>query len=331
MINRKDNHLYYILSYFFLIQLSFVLVILSVNFLFPFSGDYFNYISEFITGGTGRFELGYRTVTSIYTLIVSRTESSFLYLWVLFAFFSINIKIYAAYLINKKTIFSFFICYVIYAFLLHETNQIRASLGLSFSLLSMYYIFNNSNKKGFVLIVLGCLFHSSMCLFLSVFVVKYFIDRSLYKLFVILTSLLSLFIYIVFDPNLLGGINPLMMVYSSASLDYSFNLYYLLVLTAILFFGMLVFNSISKLSQSLCFFYLLLFLLAISLSTFPIIAVRVMDIATVVAIYFVHSVTLKMKFSIRNIMVINLYIFIYVLCVSRSYIFFTTDTIYRFN
>lgn len=228
-------------------------------------------------------------------------------------------------MVNPHSLISFYICYLTYPFILHESTQFRAAIGIAFIMLGLYNLLLNRNRVAIILFLISVSFHYSMLIFYLPFYL-------IYKNYTVLRSVSILLSYAVvcfllFDPEIMLGINPLMSVYSEKGLNHEFNRYYLVVLYLIAFIGYLTIKSShDRFSKFYWIVYFYLFSFAIALSNTPIIAVRVMDVGTVVALYFVHSLRFNATFLNKT-----LYLLIYILCLSRGYIFISTDTVYRFT
>jgi hypothetical protein len=211
-------------------------------------------------------------------------------------------------------------------FLLHESNQLRVSIALIWGILSIWAGFKGNARTSFLLAIVSCFFHYSMIVFFIPFIIHRYVDRYTTQQLLSVIISVGILMFFIFDPRLLSSINPLMETYFTASLEYSFNKVYLLVLITIQIIGVSQFRELNRNSQVLLLFYFSLFVLALSLYHIPIISVRIMDIATVIALYFVHSI--KFSWKVHRL---SLYFLVYVLCFARFYIFITTDTIYKFS
>jgi hypothetical protein len=92
------------------------------------------------------------------------------------------------------------VCYFSHAYLNKELIQIRAGLVSSLFLLCLYYISVGRNKLTLTLVFVGSLFHTSMLIFLTTYIVNYFLkfnrDKIIkFSLVVLLLSLVLAFIF----------------------------------------------------------------------------------------------------------------------------------------
>lgn len=305
------------------IILTYLFVIFSSLYVYPYSGDYVEYLQNFLGDGGERFELGYRALVAIFTSIFQRNELNFLIFLSILSFTSVFIKAYAFKVSVKTNIFLFSIVYLPIFFLLHEANQVRISFALGIALFGIAITAKGYRKTSFCVFIVAILFHYSVVLLSVFYVYYYFYDkRNLVKL---LTLIISLFFFLLVDISFLSEVNPLVDKYLKANLEYRFHPVYILLLVLIMVIGFKRSSKQTVFQDALLNTFFTIFCIAYSLSFAPIIAVRVMDISCLVAFFYVFSLKLTLKLSM-----LILYFLIFVISISRFFIFITTDTIYRF-
>lgn len=314
-----------LLAFIILFAVSFIVVLLAIIYIFPFSGDYFEYYKNFMGLGGERFEIGYKAVQGFYQLIFpSKSEINFLMFIAVLSMLSLSLKCIVATTIQPNIILVFMFVYFPYLFLLHEANQIRASLAIAVAVLAILFMYKNRTTMAVFTVFVSILFHYSMVLFFIPLVFLIFHKHTM-KLYYA-SGLLIVCLLSVFDPALLGNINPLVNKYIVSALDYSFNPFYIILLSSIFIIGLTRYRQQSQFQNALLNGYFITFCFAMALSNIPIIAVRIMDIANVIGFYYVFSI--KISSSIK---VLVLYLLLFAIALPRFYVFMTTDTIYKFG
>lgn len=311
----------------FVLACSIGITTLGAIFIFEHSGDYEAYRDSFAGLGGERFEIGYRVLSVIFAKLFGGDHLGLTIYLVSLSIFSLYIKLSIIAEENRQfpLILVFIAIYTAYFFLLHESNQVRVSVGIAFGLWASQKASQNKDKRALLLLALGTCFHYSIALFALPLFFKYFLIRRKISFALITSGIIILVISITFNPLALGNLNPLMTRYADFNLDYQFNTVYLALLFSIILMGYLNISKMSQFSLILYLSYIFMFLLALSLMKTPIVAVRVMDIANVMAFFSVFST--RFTWSLSSFF---LYLLPIGIAIPRCYVFLTTDTILKF-
>jgi len=318
----KHAKLYFLIT----LILIFVADLFAVYFIYPYSGDYKEYFIHFSGNHGERFELGYRALVYSFNMISGGSESAFLFFLFSVSFITLFIKSFVLYRMNPKSLIIFIVLYLLYLFLLHEANQIRISIGLAFGILSIYFLSRKKIYHSVWMLMIGCLFHLSLVIF-AISYAAYYAEVTKKKLLLYIGfGVGAVLIYIIFDPLILIKVNPLIEKYITFNLEYSFNGFYLFLLFQLGFIGGLSYKHASQFGKLVFHTYVMVFVLALSFSAIPIISVRIMDIASFLAFYYVLS--FQFTFKPR---VFVLYLTIMSIVIPRFLVFMYTNTIYNFS
>ena len=325
MVNRNSNKIQIGLC---LIIVAFFIAIvdcLSVLYIYPYSGDFENYFLQFSGEGGERFEVGYRIIVSFFNFMLGTDKNSFLVFLFVVSFVTVFLKSFVVFSLNQKGVFLFLCVYFIYPFLLHEANQVRISIGVSFGVLFFLFLSQNRMFLSFFALLIGCFFHASIIIFAIAYIIRFAIFRRKILAFYLISVVLLVVVYNLFDPLLFSGINPLMSKYSVFNLEYTFNRPYLFSLVMLALLGAINYRHASMFGKVAYHSFVVIFLLALSLSGVPIVAVRVMDIANVISFFYVFSFCFSIKARVAF-----LYVNLAFISIARFLVFMYTDTIYNF-
>jgi len=308
----------------FLLLICIVLInVASTQVLFPFSGDYSSYLSHYSGSGGERFEPLYKGLVLIFNYILGYSEASFLFFMVVVSSITLFGKAYVSYRINPASLVFFCLIYLIYFYLLHEANQVRVSIGLSFSIVSIYFLSKDNYLKYLFLMFIAIGFHYSMALFLMAFFVHKGVKKNRIKLMYLVIVLSTVLIHFLLDYGILGKINPLINTYLDFNLEYKFNPFYLTLLLLLGYLGAA--NNLPYFGRLMYHLFIFLIIVALSIRFIPILSVRIMDLVNVVGLFFVASTRFSLKLK-----PFFLYLTMASIAIPRFYIFVTTDTIYNF-
>lgn len=323
-MNKKIGQTTSIINLQVVVVVSFVWVIFCYFSIFKYSGDYQNYLAYYLGAGGDRFELGFKwLVEGGRVLLPEKNETYFLFFLAMISFVTLSVKAVVAYSIRRENIFFFFLMYVIYLFLLHEANQVRASIALAVAAIVLYFLFKRQFYLATLFFFVSVLFHWSMLVFLVPLFVYRLQRRPVVLWGAVFVGLLG--VVVLLDVSVLSKINPMAARYVEFNLGYRFHPGYILILTLIVIVGLLNVFRQNSFSNVLYQSYVILFLLSLSLIKVPIFAVRIMDIANIVMFYYV--VSLRFDFRLERL---ALFVLLMSVAIPRFYVYMSTDSIYRF-
>ena len=256
----------------------------------------------------------------IISMIVHSMNFDFTLLLFIFCFFSILLKIYALILAKKDRIvegegFIYFLLFYFFCFFaLWDLTQIRASLSISFLMIS-FFVYPTYSK--FCLKLLALLSHYSISFVLFFEFIYYVVNRNI-LLHIIFTTIFCVCLYFLI------GFTPY-AVYDSLSYSESFNplsfknLFIVFSFLMILFFyknydsNYYFVKKLSALSISLLIMYYIFGL------RYPSVAIRVADLSlffSLLSLTFIRN---------NSVLMIYKYISLIILSVYFTYIFYIAD------
>jgi len=289
------------------------LLLFSIYELVPTSADYNEYLKYYNGFGGERFGIGFKLLMDFFKFV---NFSSLLVVWFFIALMTMSIKLYIVYRIKNNNVLLFFILYGSSYFFLHESVQLRACLGLTFSILAVYLFSCSKYFFGITALITAVFFHSSCLVFLGVLPVIFCIKKNilLYGYFIVISFCIYIFYFI--DLTMLAVFNPLVMDYVNYAELTKFSLLSVSLILAygFIIFGMLNYKNTNLFGKIIFNFYILLIGMVIALSTVPVIAIRVGDIMNLLPYFYIitfdKSLKLRYLFLLIMIAIMTLHKFI---------------------
>lgn len=300
----------------------FILVALILFYVAAFRGenvdrDYGSYVLAF--NEENIFASIFEPTFLFFSFIVKTFLSNkVIYIFILYAFFGVIIKLFSIYQISSFPFFSVLL-YFSYFFTLQEMTQIRVGAALSFFLMSLPYLFSKNWKFFFALISISFCFHfSTFFLFFLIFINPKKINKTHWLAFLVISIFASFslktFLQYVFESFDFWIFQSKILAYgdnNSAELNV-FNFWIILRIFIALFLLAKIdlINSHNKYSILLLKIYLLSICFYYIVSFNPIFATRINDILGIVEIVLFPS----MIFVFNPKFIGKLILFMYALC-----------------
>jgi len=306
MLNNNYNARVRLMRNIFTFTILYIFLITTIFFLIPTSADYPNYLKYFNNIGGERFAIGFKVLIDFFKFLFIQDLQV---VWFLIILMTMSIKLFIVYNIKRKNILLFLLLYTVSYFLLHESIQLRACIGLSFAILSLYFYSKSYYFFGILAILVGSLFHSSVLIFLLGLYVVFFIKNSILKYGYIIAISISYYIYSFFDLTILSVFNPLVEDYVKYAEETNFNLFSISLLLAYIFvfFAIINYKNSTYFGKIILHTYLLLMLIVIAVSSAPIISIRIGDMMNLLPYFYLISfdVSSKLRYlSLLGIVVI---------------------------
>ncbi len=220
--------------------------------------DYYNYISG----------ISYTFLEPSYFLIVKISKFLFngpIGVFIIYSILGVSLKGIAIKKLTKYYTVSL-ILYFGSFFLLHEMTQIRVGVASGILLLSILYIKEEKFIKFILSMVVGCLFHYS----LIIFVPFYFVDRYKINKFAYIGSLVGIYIITLAGINFLTILQYVKLGFLSAKIST-----YQLLLQQGVFGGISIINPLLYLRMGIVIFFIINHELLIKKNVYAVIIIKI--------------------------------------------------------
>lgn len=309
---QKELKLYccFVICILFSFFISFDLIYHSPDF-----SDYYRYYNEIVKNKDlleQRFEPLFYLITYIFSNVLEMNFSSFVFICTAFTLIS---KLFLTFKMNQESIWLYIVLYPMLGGVIFETIGLRVSLGLVFLLFAIYLNYNGRVVLSLIFLMISVCFHYSLFLGVFIFFIKYLLNKIQFKYLLSCIVLIFISSYFYMDDILLmlssQSINPLVSDYLADDINKVdlFSIYFMF-LYLIYMYGCYSFSTMNDLGRIYFILSCIFFAVAIIFSISAVMCFRYIDIAIILYLFSIISITVtsvRDKITLLVIILFSLY------------------------